>query len=96
VRGDLLLAQGQAAAAAEAFQRSLELDPKQQRIRMKLGRVFMYLGRVEEARALKVEFIGSSQDNKDIARAAELEIEEKFEEAEKLYRQIPLVGPARQ
>jgi tetratricopeptide (TPR) repeat protein len=93
VRGDLLLAQGQAAAAAEAFQRSLELDPKQQRIRMKLGRVFMYLGRVEEARALKVEFIGSSQDNKDIARAAELEIEEKFEEAEKLYRQILIRHP---
>ena len=93
VRGDLLLAQGQPDAAAEAFQRSLELDPEQQRIRMKLGRVFMYLGRVEEARALKVEYVGSSQDNKDIARAAELEIEEKFEEAEKLYRQILIRHP---
>ena len=33
----------------------------------------MYLGRVEEARALKAEFIELSQDNKDIAKAAELE-----------------------
>jgi len=93
VCGDLLLAQGQPAAAAEAFQQSLELDPKQQRIRMKLGKVFRYLGRVEEARALKAEFIGSSQDNRDIARAAELAIEEKFEEAEKLYRQILIRHP---
>ena len=48
----------------------------------------MVLGRVEEARALKDEFMELSQDNQDIARAAELEKEEKFAEAEKLYRQI--------
>jgi len=88
VRGDLLLAQGQAAAAAEALEQALKLDPERQRIRMKLGPVFMVLGRVEEARALKAEFIGSSQDNKDIAKAAELEEQEKYEEAEKLYREI--------
>lgn len=93
VRGDLLLAQGQPGAATEAFQRSLEIDPKQQRTRIKLGKVFIYLGRVEEAQALKSEFIESSQDNKDIARAAELELEEKYEEAEKLYRQILIRNP---
>lgn len=93
VRGELLLAQGQPIAAAESFQQSLELDPKQHRIRMKLGNTLMHLGRVEEARALKTEFIESSQDNKDIAKAAELEIEEKFEEAEKLYRQILIRHP---
>ncbi len=48
----------------------------------------MILGRVEEARALKDEFMELSQDNPDIAKAAELEKEEKFAEAEKLYRQI--------
>jgi tetratricopeptide (TPR) repeat protein len=53
----------------------------------------MYLGRVEEARALKAEFLEFSQDNKDIARAAELEKEEKFEEAEELYRQILIRHP---
>ncbi len=93
VRGDLLLAQGQPGAAIEAFQQSLELDPKQQQIRIKLGKVFMYLGRVEEAQALKSDFIESSQDNMDIARAAELELEEKYEEAEKLYRQILIRNP---
>jgi len=46
------------------------------------------LGRVDEARALKDEFMELSQDNQDIAKAAELEKEEKFAEAEKLYRQI--------
>jgi tetratricopeptide (TPR) repeat protein len=53
----------------------------------------MILGRVEEARALKAEFIDSSQDNKDIAKAAELEEEEKYEEAEKLYREILIRHP---
>ena len=93
VRGDLLLAQGQPTAATEAFQQSLKLDPKRQRIRMKLGQVLMYLGRVEEARALKAELVESSQDNKDIAEAAELETEEKYEEAEELYRQILIRHP---
>ncbi len=93
VRGDLLLAQGQPEAAVEAFQKSLELDPRQQQIRIKLGKVFMYLGRVEDARALKAEFLGSSRDNRDIARAAELEVEEKYEEAEELYRNILIRHP---
>jgi len=93
VRGDLLLAQGQPAAAAEALQQALKLDPKRQGIHMKLGPVLMRLGRVEEARALKSEIIDSSQDNKDIARAAELEEEEKYEEAEKLYREILIRNP---
>jgi len=48
---------------------------------------------VEEARAVKASFIESSEDNQDIARAAELETEEKFEEAEELYRQILIRHP---
>jgi tetratricopeptide (TPR) repeat protein len=88
VRGELLLAKGNLPDAAEAFQQALKLDPKRQRSRMKLGQVLMILGRVEEARALKDEFMELDQDNQDIARAAELEKEEKFAEAEEIYRQI--------
>jgi len=88
VRGELLLANGELSDAAEAFQKALELDPKLQRTRMKLGQVFMYMGRVDEAQALKTEFMGLSEDNQDIAKAVELEKEEKFAEAEKIYRQI--------
>jgi len=88
VRGELLLAKGELTAGAEELRRALKLDPKRQRTRMKLGRVLMRMGRVEEARALKGEFMQLSQDNKDIAKAAELAKEEKFAEAEKLYRQI--------
>ena len=93
VRGDLLLAQGKPSAAAEAYQESLKLDPERQRGRMKLGQVLMLLGRVEEARALKAEFINFSQDNKDIAKAAELEKAEKYEEAKRLYREILIRHP---
>ncbi len=57
VRGELLFAKGELPGAAEAFQQALKLDPKRQRARMKLGRVFMYMGRVEEALALKAEFM---------------------------------------
>jgi tetratricopeptide (TPR) repeat protein len=88
VRGELLLAQGELPAAAEAFQQAMKLDPERQQTRMKLGQVFMHMGRVEEARALKGELMEFSQDNKDIAKAAELEKEEKFAEAEKIYRRI--------
>jgi tetratricopeptide (TPR) repeat protein len=92
-RGELLLAQGELPAAAEAFQQALKIDPTRQRTRMRLGQVFMRLGRVEEARALKSEIMGSSRDNKDIARAAELEKKEKFADAEKVYRQILTRNP---
>ena len=88
VRGELLLAKGELSAAADAFQQTLKLDPKRQQTRMKLGTLFMRMGRVEEARALKGELKELSQDNEEIAKASELEKEEKFAEAEKLYRQI--------
>ena len=93
VRGELLLAKGELPDAADAFHKALELDPKLQRTRMKLGQVFMYMGRVDEAKALKTEFMELSQDNQDIAKAADLEKEEKFEEAEQIYRQILTRNP---
>ncbi len=88
VQGELLLAQGNLPDTAKAFEQALKLDPKRQQTRMKLGQVFMYMGRVDEAQALKAEFMELSQDNQDIAKATELEKEEKFAEAEKVYRQI--------
>jgi len=87
-RGELLLAQGQLPAAAEALQQALRLDPNRQQTRIKLGRLFMRMGRVDDARALKDEFMELSQDNEDIARAADLEKQKKFSEAENIYREI--------
>ncbi len=88
IRGELLYAKGELPDAAKAFQQALKLDPKLQRTRMKLGQVFLYLGRSEEAEALKAEFMELGQDNQDIARATKLEKEEKFAEAERIYQQI--------
>jgi tetratricopeptide (TPR) repeat protein len=88
VRGDLLYAKGELPDAAKSFQQALKLDPKLQRTRMKLAQVYLYLGRSEEAQALKQEFMELSEDNKDIARATKLEKDEKFAEAERIYRQI--------
>jgi len=88
VRGELLLRKGDLPDAEEAFQQALKLDPKRQSTRMKLAQVLMIMGRVEEAQALKGEFMDLSQDNQDIAIAAELEKDKKFTEAERVYRQI--------
>ena len=93
VHGELLLAKGDLPGAAEAFQQTLKLDPKRQRARMKLGQVFLLLGRVEDAQALKTEFMEFSEDNQDIAEAAHLESQEKFADAEKIYRQILTRNP---
>ena len=88
VRGELLLAQGNLTDAAETFEHALRLDPNLQRSRIKLGQVFLLLGRTDDAQALKDEFMELDQDNQDIAKAVELEKEEKFAEAEQIYRQI--------
>ena len=93
VRGELLLAKGELPAAVEAFQQALKLDPKRQNTRLRLGQVLVYMGRAEEALALKSKIIDSSQDNKDIAEAAEFEKVEKYSKAEKLYRQILIRHP---
>jgi len=88
VLGELLFARGELPDAADALQRALQLDASCQSARMKLGQIFMLLGRTDEAEALKAEFMALDQDNQDIARAAELEKEEKFADAEKIYRRI--------
>ncbi len=88
VRGELLAEQGQVHDAVDALRRALELDPKRQNARVRLGQLLLILGEVDEARALKSEFMELDQDNRDIARASELEKQEKFAEAEKIYRGI--------
>ena len=74
--------------AVDAYRKALELDPKRQNTRMRLGQLLLILGEVDEAQALKSEFMGLDQDNQDIAKAAELEKQEKFADAEKIYRRI--------
>ena len=88
MRGELLAAQGQVHDAVDALRKALVLDPKRQPARVRLGQLLLILGEVDEARALKSEFMEFDQDNQDIARAAELEKQEKFPDAEKLYRRI--------
>ena len=88
LRGELLFAKGELVAASEAYQQAAKLDPKRQQSRVKLGQVFLHMGRVEDAAALKGEFLELSQDNLDIANAVELESQDKFDEAEEIYRQI--------
>ena len=87
-RGELFFAKAEFPEAAEAFQKALSLDPTRQRTRMQLGQVLIMQGQFDEAEALKAEFMLQDQDNQEIAKAVELEKEEKFAEAEKIYRQI--------
>ena len=87
-RGDLLIARGELPAGAEAFEGALRLNPDRQQTRMKLGRLFMRMGHVDKARALRGEFLRLGQDNQDIVRAVNLEKEEKLVEAERIYRDV--------
>ena len=87
-RGELLAAQGLVQDAVDAFRKALELDPKRQQARVRLGQLLLVLGELDEAQALKSEFMAFDQDNQDIAKAGELEKQEKFAEAEKIYRRI--------
>ena len=92
-RGELCLATGDLHDAAEAFREALNRDPKLRRARIKLGQALIMLGRVDEAEALKSEFVELDDDNRDIARAVELEKDEQFAEAEKIYRRILTRNP---
>ena len=87
-RGELLAAQGLVQDAVDAFRKALELDPKRQQARVRLGQLLLVLGELDETQALKSEFMAFDQDNQDIAKAGELEKQEKFAEAEKIYRRI--------
>ena len=87
-RGELLAAQGLVQDAVDAFRKALALDPKRQQARIRLGQLLLVLGEVDEARALQSEFMGFDHDNREIARAGEFEKQEKFAEAEQVYRRI--------
>ena len=92
-RGELCLATGELHDAAEAFREALNRDPQLRRARIKLGQALLMLGRTSEAEALKSEFVELDEDNRDIARAVELEKDEQFAEAEKIYRRILTRNP---
>lgn len=92
-RGELYLAKGELHDAADAFQKAIKLDPQRQHSRIKLGQVLLVMGRVDEAEALKTEFMQVDEDNRDIAKAAELEKQKDFAGAEKIYRRILIRHP---
>lgn len=87
-KGDLLVAKGDLADAVEALEEVLRLDPTRQQTRLKLGRLFLRMGYVDKARRLRGEFLKGGADNPEIVRATNLEKEQKFAEAEQVYRQI--------
>ena len=87
-KGDLLIAKGELADAVEALEEALRLDPTRQQTRLKLGRLFLRMGYVDKARRLRGEFLKGGTDNPEIVRATNLEKEQKFAEAEQVYRQI--------
>jgi len=88
VLGDIQLAHGELEKSTDAYRRAIELNPKRQRARLRLGQALTIMGRTDEANALKKEFLELDEDNRDIAEAAELEKKEKFADAEKIYRKI--------
>lgn len=87
-KGDLLVARGELSDAVEALEEALRLDPTRQHTRLKLGRLFLRMGYVDKARRLRGEFLKRGTDNPEIVRATNLEKEEKFAEAEQVYRQV--------
>lgn len=87
-KADLLVAKGELADAVEALEEALRLDPTRQQTRLKLGRLFLRMGYVDKARRLRGEFLKGGADNPEIVRATNLEKEQKFAEAEQVYRQI--------
>ena len=86
--GDLLAAQGEFQAAAQALETALRINPARQSTRMKLGRLFARMGQVEKAKRLRGQFLKRDEDNQAIVRAVNLEKEDKLAEAEHIYRDI--------
>ena len=87
-KSDLLVARGELSDAVEALEEALRLDSTRQHTRLKLGRLFLRMGYVDKARRLRGEFLKRGTDNPEIVRATNLEKEEKFAEAEQVYRQV--------
>lgn len=87
-RGDLLAAQGDFQAAAQALELALHINPERQTTRLKLGRLFARTGQVEKAKRLRGQFLKRDEDNQAIVRAVNLEKEDKLAEAEQIYRGI--------
>ncbi len=91
--GDLFLAQGKFDDAAKAYQHTLKLNPQRQQTQMKLGKVFSLIGENEKAESLKKTIFENDPSIEQIDKAVQFEKEEKFEEAENLYRMVLLQDP---
>lgn len=91
--GDLFLAQGKLDDAVKAYQHTLKINPGRQQTQVKLSQAFAHIGEEEKSEDLKEQFFESNQSFKEIDKAVELEKEEKFEEAESIYRAVLLKEP---
>lgn len=91
--GDLFLAQGKIDDAVKAYQHALKINPKRQQTQMKLSQAFNYMGEKDKAEDLQEKIFENDQSLKEIDKAVQLEKEEKFDEAEKIYRAVLLNDP---
>ncbi|MDG1858905.1 MAG: tetratricopeptide repeat protein, partial [Emcibacteraceae bacterium] len=91
--GDLFVAQGRFDEAVKAYQHTLKINPKREQTQLKLSQVFTQLGNTEKAEELKEQILENDQSLQDMDIAVQLEKDEKFEEAEAIYRNILLRDP---
>ncbi len=91
--GDLFMAQGKFNDAIKAFQHALKLNPQRQQTKMKLSQIFTITGNQEKADGLKESIYENDPAIKELDRAVQMEKQEKFEEAEDIYRNILLKYP---
>jgi|FLOH01.1.fsa_nt_gi tetratricopeptide (TPR) repeat protein len=91
--GDLFLAQGKLDDAVKAYQHALKINPKRQQTQMKLSQAFSQIGEKEKAEDLKDKIFENDQSFKEMDKAVQLEKEEKFDEAENIYRAVLLSDP---
>ena len=91
--GDLFLAQGKFDESIKAYQHALKINPQRQQVKIKLSQAFSYIGNIEKADALKDDFLENNKSFKEIDKAIQFEKEEKFSEAEGIYRSVLLNDP---
>lgn len=91
--GDLFLAQGKLDDAVKAYQHTLKINPERQQTQVKLSQAFSQMGEEKKAEDIKADFFENNKSFKELDKAVELEKEEKFDEAESIYRAVLLSDP---
>ena len=88
VRGEMRLAQGRAAEAAEDFRRAITLGDKEPDTQMKLGKALMFDGDSQGAGNAIDESMRLDPMRQRIVEAHQLELDGDVEQAEAAYREI--------